>query len=291
MLLATKFFGIVLAGTLVTAQETSPAAKRKTSSGTFESLAGFAPLVAQQLKTKLKGEPLPRGTGSPLEPGIFTLVAADGISIYDGFYPLLRGGRAMDTQRAASCEGTCPMSMFDVFTRAYARLVDESERIGSQMPSRILVGAAASVPAVTFLDVFYTAAETWPRSPVPNLYLLFEGGDGAPLAKPISLVPPAGLVVLKAAQPLALRIVAHADGTFDVSGGDPAFGAGVTLSSKADLMQGLAIVKKRYPNKNAFILEPDDQLTMSQLVETMESIQTIFSLPILARHEQQVTVQ
>lgn len=246
----------------------------------FDSLQGFRTVLVSQINAVLGTENLPSGMGLPVEPGVYVTLSPQRTVIFDNVAATIKGGRYADPTVAAECQSGCPRVIFDAFHFSWHSLVEEAAAIGIDVPSRVLFAADRTLAAKVLVQTAYAAAETRP-GPVPNLYLLMNGGQAGVRARPFSLVPPRGLRIRAGQRVLGLTIKVEAGARYRISAADPRFGR-TLVADATTLGATLADLKKHYPGKETIIIVPGDSATVGDIVQLMLGAQEFFPRVVLS---------
>jgi hypothetical protein len=126
------------------------------------------------------------------------------------------------------------------------------------------------VPATTLVEIAYAAAETRPVAP-PRLSVLVSMPGRGLRSLPMHLIPPEGLELQQGSAGLGLTIEFGAN-TYRIRAADPAFAKDARVQRLSQVRTVLVDLKKRYPNKEAVILVPDDTVSVGQLVQLVETV-------------------
>lgn len=249
----------------------------------FEQLEGFDAIVVNQINEVLGMSRLPSGMGLPVEPGVYAVITSDRLTIFDKDVAAVEGGQrfAGADQPAPESGANCPQSVFDSFYLVWSRVVDEARVAALDIPTRVLLGADASLPAKLFVQTAYAAAETRPLSP-PNLYMLVNGGRAGLRSRPFFLLPPKGLLLPSGQRPLGLRVTMKGADRFSVSAASPKFGRVVEATSASELLNILQDVKKRNPGKETLIIDASEGGTVGELLKVVMMAQEEFSRVVFA---------
>jgi len=260
--------------------------------GGFESLQGFNTAVISQINRVVGSENLPLAMGLPVEPGVYVAVSPERITIFDRNVATVANGAVKDPMAGEfesgkfakgvgnECRSGCSRPVYDGFHDTWRRLVRESRTIGSDIPSRVLIGANASLPARLLVDTAYAATESRPTLP-PSLFLLLNGGQAGLRARPFVILPPDGLLLSPGQRALGLTIKLEANGSFVVTAADPRFGRTLTYSSQQELGLALRDIKKRYPSKETMIVDVREAGTVDDVVQLMVLAQDHFPNVVL----------
>lgn len=246
---------------------------------TFETLRGFNTVVVKHLNRVLGTENLPVDRGNPVEPGMLVTVTPQRAMVFDRNVATLDRGRPTGTA-SPNCKSRCAASLFDGFQRAWLNLAIEGSALRLEMPTRVLIGADAQLPARTLIEVAYAAGESRPVQP-PTYYLMVNGRNAGLRALPFYLAPPAGLRVPTGAQPLGLTI-SFGKGQWTVTAVDSQFQRRLTAASLAQLKKFLKDIKRNYPSKEIVVLRPNEGATVADLVALSAAVRTYFPYPIFA---------
>ena len=277
-----SFFSSLALSLILGASATTVAEEPVQGSGkTYEELEGFVGIVVNQINKTFGTDRLPAANGFPVEPGIYVTLSGTQMTIFDRVGTTLSGGVPQDSTVAAECKSGCSRAFFDPMRRVWLELLNEGAAIGDEAPNRVLLGADSNLPARSFLDAAYGAAESRPGG-VPNMYILLNAGPGGLRARNFFLVPPGGIRLSSASNALGLRIVVKAGGLYEVSSADGRSVKKQSVNGAEALRQVLLGLDRRYPSKDAVILEVADGATVRDLVQTMVVTEDKFPIPVLS---------
>ena len=248
---------------------------------TYEQLEGFVGIVVKQINRSFGTERLPAANGFPVEPGMYLTVGSSQMTVFDRVGATLQGGQPADSTAAAECKSGCSRAYFDALRHAWLDLLNEGAAIGDEMPNRVLIGADAAIPARSFIDAAYAAAESRPGG-VPSLYILLNAGPGGLRARNFFLVPPGGMRLTAATNALGLRIVVKGGQQYELSSADGRSVTKQTINSAQALGEALSAVDRRFPSKDAVVLEAAGSATVGDVVQAMVVTEERFPIPILS---------
>jgi hypothetical protein len=251
------------------------------STRSYEQLEGFVGIVVKQINKSFGTERLPAANGFPVEPGLYLTVGPNKMMIFDRVGTTLQGGQPADSTAASECKSGCSRAYFDPLRLVWLDLLNEGAAIGDEMPNRVLIGADAAIPGRSFVDAAYAAAESRPGS-VPSMYILLNAGPGGLRARNFFLVPPGGLRLSGATNALGLRVIVKGGQQYEVSSADGRSVKKQTINSAQALGELLNGIDRRFPSKNAVVLEVAGSATVGDLVQAMVVTEERFPIPILS---------
>ncbi|PRP91815.1 hypothetical protein ENSA5_52520 [Enhygromyxa salina] len=245
-----------------------------------ETLQGFDTVVLTQINASFGSENLPLANGGSLEPGIYVTVSPQEAMIFDEKIMDLQDGVVPPGPASRECKSGCKASLWSPFRNVWLRALEEAQTYVLEVPSRVLFGAEASVPAKTLVELAYAAAETRPGQP-PSFSLLVNGSNAGLRARPFYLMPPGGMRVSPGDNALGLRVTIGAGETFTISAAHPRFSPNIEGVGWKELAKQLVAVKKRYPNKGTIIIDVGDDATVGDVVMVMVASQKQFPTVVL----------
>ncbi len=234
----------------------------------YEQLEGFVGVVVKQINAIFGTERLPAAPGFPVEPGVYVTLAPNQMLIFDKVGTTLSGGMPADQAAAAECKSGCSRAFFDAFRVAWLDMQNEAQAVEAEVPIRVLFGAEAGLPARALVDAAYAASEARPGV-VPNLYILLNGGPAGLRARNFFLVPPGGLAVSPARNPLGLTVDVMGGGRFEVKAADSRLLAPTTANGSEAFDKLLVGLDRRFPSKDVLILRPGPNALVADLVQVM----------------------
>lgn len=246
----------------------------------FERLPGFSAVVLSHVTRVMGLEVLPSANGFPLDPGMFVTIGLDRIYAADREVITLSDGRINDTVAAPECGNLCPASVFDAFQAEWLALAIEATQRGIDLPGNVVVAAHGRLPVTTLLASVYAVATARPLRPPSFALVLSSPGRGL-RGQPFYVLPPGGLRLSQGAAALGLQL-RFGRGGFEVTAEDPQFNRELRARDAAGLRAVLREVKKRYPGKQAIILQPDETVTVADLVATMAAVRGEFPRIVLS---------
>jgi len=244
-----------------------------------EVLQGFEDLVVTQINALFGSESLPLATGANVQPGIYVTVSPQQALIFDEKILDLESGVIPPGPASRECKSGCKAAVWSPFRRAWLEALEEAQTYALELPSRVLFGAEASVPAATLVELAYAAAETRPGQP-PAFSLLVNGNNAGLRARPFFLIPPGGMRVAPGENALALRVKLGAAEAWTLSAAHPRFQSQQGTGWK-QLFASLAGVAKTYPNKSTIIIDVGDDATVGDVVNAMIAAQKQFPTVVL----------
>ncbi len=256
-----------LLATLVLA---APAGDSAPAYDPIERLSGFSSVVSNHVERVLGSANLPTGNGAAVDPGMFVTIGLDKMHVFDHESLPLNQGRIAERTVAPECRSKCPAALFDAFQYEWLRLQVESASMATRVPTVVHLAAHARLPATTLIEVAYAAAETRPVVP-PRLSVLVAMPGRGLRSLPVHLLPPEGLELQQGSAGLGLTIELGHD-KYRVRAADPAFAKEARLQRLSQVRTLLVDLKKRYPNKEAVILVPDDSVSVGQLLQLIEVV-------------------
>jgi hypothetical protein len=245
-----------------------------------ETLQGFDAVLLTQINALFGSENLPLGNGGTVEPGIYVSVTQQQALIFDDKIIDLQAGVVPPGPASRECKSGCKSSLWSPFRRMWLHALEEAQTFTLEVPARMLFAAEASVPAKTIVELAYTAAETRPGGP-PAFALLVNGSNAGLRARPFFLLPPGGLRVAPGDSTLGLRVTLGASEAFTISAADPRFAPNIEGVGWKELSAQLVGVKKRYPNKQALVIDVGDSATIGDVVMAMIAAQKQFGTVVL----------
>jgi hypothetical protein len=246
----------------------------------FESLGGFSAVVASHVGNALGIDQLPNTRGYPLEPGMFVTITLGEVQAFDHAVAPLADGRLGDQAIAVECRSECPAIFYDAFQMEWLALAVESSALGTEIPQRVLFAAHAKLPARTLLQLAYAVSETRPVAP-PGLSLVVTSPGRGLRVQPFFLIPPRGLRLSQGSAGLGLTVKVS-PGRYAVGARDPGYAREQKASSRGQLLSLVVEAKRRFPGKQAIILEPDDTVTVGELVEVIATVRDEFPKVVLS---------
>ena len=245
-----------------------------------ETLQGFDSLLLTQINVLFGSENLPIANGTAPEPGMYLTLTSDQVLVFDQKIIDLQGSVVPPGPASRECQSGCKASLWSPLRRFWLQALEESQTYSLSMPSRVLFGAEASVEARTLIEVAYAAAETRPAQP-PSMHLLVNGNNSGLRARPFYLLPPGGLRVSPGENALALRVTLTANETWRLSAAHPRFSPSVEGMGWQELAKQLLVIKKKYPNKGAIVIDVGDDVTVGDVVNAMIASQKPFPVAVL----------
>jgi hypothetical protein len=246
----------------------------------FETLGGFSAVVASHVASALGLENLPSTRGYPLEPGMFVTLTLGEVQAFDHGVAQLADGRIADPAIAAECHSKCPAILYDAFQMEWLALAVESSSLGTEIPQRVLFAAHSRLPARTLLQAAYAVSETRPVAP-PGLSLVVSSPGRGMRVQPFFLIPPRGLRLSQGSAALGLTVKVS-PGKYMVGARDPGYAREQKASSRGQLLSLVVEAKRRFPGKQALILEPDETVTVGELVEVIGTVRDEFPRIVLS---------
>lgn len=244
-------------------------------------IAGLDTVILTQINATFGSEKLPLGNGAAVESGMYVVVSPQALTIYDQPLSELQGGVLPDSPASRECKSGCSELLWKGFRNAWLQLDEESSHFGVEVPGRVMIGAEASVPAHTVVEVAYAAAETRPGA-LPTLSLLINGGNAGLRTRPFYLLPPGGLRVSPGDNVLALRVALGSNEAFSISAAHPRFAPEVSGTGWKQLSTELAKIKKAWPNKGVVILDVGTDASVGDVVNAMLAAQKHFDEFVLS---------
>ena len=254
-------------------------AELATAAAAPEVMQGFDDLLRTQINTLFGSENLPLANGTAIRAGVYVTVSPQQALIFDEKIIDLQAGVVPPGPASRECKSGCKTSVWSPFRRVWLQGLEEAQTYALELPSEVLFGAEASVPAQTLVELAYAAAETRPGQP-PTFSLLVNGSNAGLRARPFFLLPPGGMRVAPGENALALRVSLGAGESWSLSAAHPRFRQQQGSGWKP-LLTSLAQVGKAYPNKGAIIIDVGEDATVGDLVNTMMAAQKTFSTVIL----------
>ena len=245
-----------------------------------ETLQGFDSLLLTQINVLFGSENLPIANGTAPEPGMYLTLTSDQVLVFDQKIIDLQDSVVPPGPASRECKSGCKASLWSPLRRFWLQALEESQTYSLSMPSRVLFGAEASVEARTLIEVAYAAAETRPAQP-PSMHLLVNGNNSGLRARPFYLLPPGGLRVSPGENALALRVTLSAGETWRLSAAHPRFSPSVEGMGWQELAKQLLVIKKKYPNKGAIVIDVGDDVTVGDVVNAMIASQKPFPVAVL----------
>lgn len=240
-----------------------------------EVLTGLDAVILTQINATFGSEKLPLGNGAAVESGMYMLVSPTSLTVFDQPLAELQGGLLPEGPASRECKSGCRELVWNGFRNAWLQLDEESAYFDVEVPGRVMIGAEASVPAHTIVELAYAAAETRPNA-LPTLALLINGGNAGLRTRPFYLLPPGGLRVSPGDNALALRVKLGASETFTIDAAHPRFAPEVSGTGWKQLAAELAKIKKAWPNKGALILDVGRDASIGDVVNAMLAAQKHF---------------
>ncbi|KIG16130.1 hypothetical protein DB30_05002 [Enhygromyxa salina] len=245
-----------------------------------QTLQGFDTVVLTQINALFGSENLPLANGSSVEPGIYITATPQRLLVFDEEILALTGGVVPPGPASRECKSGCKASLWSPFRRLWLEALEEAQTYVLEVPSRVLFGLEASVPAKTLVELAYAIAETRPGEP-PSFSLLVNGSNAGLRARPFYLLPPGGMRVAPGDNALALRVTLGPGESFTISAAHPRFSSNITGTGWKDLAAQMVAVKKRYPNKGTIIIDVGDDATINDVVMAMLATQKQFPTVVL----------
>ena len=252
---------------------------------TYEQLEGFKGVVVKQINKIFGTDRLPAANGFPVEPGVYLTLGANQLTIFDRVGAAVTGGSPTDTTVAAECQSGCSRSFFDPMRVTWLDMIKEGAAIGDEAPNRVLIAGDAAIPARSFVDLAYAAAESKPGN-VPSMYILLNAGPGGLRARNFFLVPPGGLVLSSATNALGLRVRVKGGGQYEVSSASRGAVPKKSIQGKEALAAYLTKLDRQFPSKDAVVLEVGTGASLGDLVQVMVVTEDRFPIPILSMGDQ-----
>lgn len=259
----------------------------------FETLRGFNTVLLTHVNAVLGSENLPLGVGLPLEPGVFVTITPERITVFDKNVATVANGRVVDPEEGRyqnpglaergigrECKSACSRALFDGFHAQWRKFAAESDAIGTDVPTRVLLAAHAQLPARLLVDTAYAISETRPQQP-PYLSIVVNGADAGVRSRPFALLPPQGISVSASQRPLGLRITMSPDGKYRVTAADPRFGRALEYATLPETVAALRDIKKRFPSKDVLIVDVVQSGTVSDVINLMMAVQEDFTKVVL----------
>ncbi|MFV8750237.1 hypothetical protein ACNOYE_06775 [Nannocystaceae bacterium ST9] len=241
-----------------------------------EVLQGLDTVILTQINAIFGSELLPVANGAPVEPGMYAIVSPQQFSIFDQKIADLQAGALPAGPASRECKSGCKELVWNGFRNAWLQLSEENQTYDIELPTRVMIGAEASVPAHTVLELAYAAAESRPGGLAPNLALLINGGNAGLRTRPFYLLPPGGLRVSPGDNVLGLRVKLGAGETFTIEAAHPRFAPEVSGTGWKALAAELTKIKKAWPNKGALIIDVGDDASVGDVVNVMIAAQKHF---------------
>lgn len=245
-----------------------------------DTLQGFDSLLLTQINVLFGSENLPIANGIAPQPGMYLTLTSDQVLVFDQKIIDLQDSVVPPGPASRECKSGCKASLWSPLRRFWLQALEESQTYSLGMPSRVLFGAEASVEARTLIEVAYAAAETRPAQP-PSMHLLVNGNNAGLRSRPFYLLPPGGLRVSPGENALALRVTLSAGETWRLSAAHPRFSPSVEGMGWQELAKQLLVVKKKYPNKGAIVIDVGDDVTVGDVVNAMIASQKPFPVVVL----------
>jgi hypothetical protein len=249
-------------------------------------ISGFSNIVINHVNRTIGSESLPSANGIAVEPGVFVTLGMEGLQVYDHDVIVLQGGQVTDRTASPQCVSGCPAALYDAFALEWLRMSVEGATLALEVPTRVHIAADARVPVSTFLDAAYAASESRPVLPPVVTILVNSVGRGL-RSQPVFLLPPDGLVLPQGSAALGFTVKFGANG-YTVDAADATLGRDRKLASPKMLAGIIKTLRKRHPSKEAVILEPDDSVSMGQLMALIAAIREDFPRIILSRGQEVV---
>lgn len=283
LVVAALSLGALVGSTVAAPKQTTTTMPTTTGSdrARLERLQGFTTVVINHVNDAMGGsEQLPTADGGGIEAGMLITATLDGVEVFDRRVAQLQQGRVVDTTIAAECQSSCPAVLYDAFGRSWLESAVESSTFAVEIPPRVLLAVHRDLPAATFLQVAYAAAETRPVQP-PQLLLLVNNTRSSLRALTFFLVPPRGLELRQGSAALGLTIKVS-PGQYHVTATDPRYARDHQVAALGPLGALAREIKKRYPSKETVILVPGDGVSVKELVDVAAAVQDSFPRLVLS---------
>ena len=241
-----------------------------------EVLQGLDTVILTQINELFGSERLPLANGTPVEPAIYAIVSPQQLLIFDQKISDLQDGALPTGPASRECKSGCQVVLWNGFRGAWLQVIEEAQSLAIEIPTRVTLGAEASVPASTLIEIAYAAAETRPGGISPNLSLLVNGGNAGLRARPFYLLPPGGLRVSPGDNVLGLRVKLGAGESFTIEAAHPRFAPEVSGTGWKALAAELAKIKKVWPSKGALIIDVGKDASVGDVVNAMIAAQKHF---------------
>jgi hypothetical protein len=264
-----------LIGALLTGPEFEPITERLRGQE-VEALQGLDTVILSQINALFGSELLPVANGAAVVPGVYAIVSPQQLLIFDQKISELEAGILPAGPASRECKSGCQVVLWNGFRNTWLQLIEEAETFAIEVPTHMMIGAEASVPAHTVVEIAYAAAETRPGGTSPNLSLLINGGNAGLRTRPFYLLPPGGLRVSAGDSVLGLRVSLGAGETFTITAAHPRFAPEVSGTGWKALAVELAKIKKAWPNKGALIIDVGKDASVGDVVNTMIAAQQHF---------------
>jgi hypothetical protein len=245
---------------------------------------GFAAVLINQVNRAIGTENLPMARGTGVDPGMFVTLGMQGMQVFDHDVVPLQQGRNNDRTAAEECVSGCSALFFDTFQLEWLKLSIEGATLAVRVPERVHIAADANVPMSTFFDAAYAAAESRPVLP-PTITILVNAAGRGVRALPVFLLPPQGLEMPQGAAALGFRI-RFGSGGIVVDASDPTLGQERRLSDIKQLTAVMKALVKRHPNKDVVVLQPDESVTVGELVQMIEYVRGTFPRIVLSQGQE-----
>ncbi len=259
---------VALIGALLAAPEVEPISERLRGQEA-EVLQGLDAVILTQINGLFGSELLPVANGGPVEAGLYAIVSAQQLLIFDQKISDLEGGVLPAGPASRECKSGCRDMLWDGFRNGWLQLTEETQTFSVELPTRVMIAAEASVPAYTVVEIAYAAAETRLGGLTPDLSLLINGGNSGLRTRPFYLLPPGGLRVSPGDNVLGLRVTLGANESFAIDAAHPRFAPEVSGTGWKQLAAELAKIKKTWPNKGVLIIDVGKDASIGDVVNTM----------------------
>ena len=281
-LVVAALSSLALVGSTVAAPKQTTTTMPTTGSdrARLERLQGFTTVVVNHVNDAMGSDQLPTADGGGIEAGMLVTATLDRVEVFDRRVAPLQQGRVVDTTIAAECRSSCPAVLYDAFGRSWLESAVESSTFAVEIPTRVLLAVHRDLPAATFLQVAYAAAETRPVQP-PQLVLLVNNARSSLRGLRFFLVPPRGLELRQGSAALGLTIKIS-PGQYHVTATDPRYARDHEVSALGPLGALAREIKKRYPSKETVVLVPGDGVSVKELVDVAAAVQDSFPRLVLS---------
>ena len=251
------------------------------SADPIERLSGFATVVINHINRTIGTENLPAANGAVVQPGMFVTISPQALIIFDREAVKLQQGRVPTSEPAPQCSGACPQAFYDAFQHEWLSVAVEGAALANELPSRVHFAIDSRLPVSTLLQAAYAAAASRPIQP-PELGLLVNSARGGLRSRPFFLVPPGGLELPQGSAALGLTVRIRQGGLV-VEASDPSLATSRRLETPAALQSFLARVKKSHPGKEAIVIVPEIDLSVSELMQVIDAVRDEFPRIVLSQ--------
>lgn len=241
----------------------------------------FSAVLINHVNRTIGSENLPFARGIGVDPGVFVTIGMQGVQVYDHDVIPLQQGQTNDRTPAPECVSGCSAVFYDAFQLEWLKMLVEGATLTVRTPERVHIAADSKVPMGTFSDVAYAMAESRPVLP-PTVTMLVNAAGRGVRALPVFLLPPEGLELPQGAAALGFRIK-FGPGGLVVDANDPTLGAELRLKDIKQLPAVMASLRKRHPNKDVVVLEPEESVTVGEFVAMVELVRGAFPRIVLSK--------